>query len=138
MTLADQQRLARFYDQIVGLARSGACDHWCRAFTEPAFPDSVTLRPPAGGYPFQELCDAWPTLSAGPGTSPAPAFVLDRYAVEAALTQILERDGAIPHYGPLRRELHLAEQEADTCKIAPMHVDFVVQTAVFGKVIFAL
>jgi hypothetical protein len=135
-----QQNLAAFYDEIVRRAYSGACNRWCQ--TEPDLQPNdggVTLVP--RGYVAPEWIEQWPTLATAPGDFPEPAFVLDRYAVEQALTAILKLTSTIdisPGGAMTRRHLHIAEQEADARVLSDPHVDLIVQVAVFGRVVFDL
>lgn len=135
MPTEHQQRLAGFYDNVVRLAYSGACNHWCRTAPDLPVDDGVTLVPREYGNPA--FFEAWPTLPIGPGDALEPAFVLDRYVVEQTFTRILKYGSDIDA-GVFRRELHVAEQEGDIRKIGTVQVNFVVQIAVFGKVVFGL
>jgi hypothetical protein len=134
-----QRRLAEFYGEIVRRAPH-ACRHW--AVDEPGYAvnDGGVTLVPGGQWVAPEWIELWPTLPLASGDQPEPAFVLDRYAVEQAFTRILKLDSEFRSgTGQLQvslRDLHLAELQANAALLSDLHLDFVVQVAVFGRAVF--
>jgi hypothetical protein len=133
-----QRRLTEFYDEVVRRAPQ-TCRHWAVDEPEYAVNDGGITLVPGGQWIAPEWIALWPTLPVASGDQPEPAFVLDRYVVEQAFTRILKLDSEFRRPGELQmplRNLELAELHADATLLSGVHINLVVQVAVFGRVVF--